>query len=312
MPFIVRREDGYQDRDRYTILTLFPPGKPWKPWKQQEQWNNKVLVTHGGNCGASYAPGTRRSTTTPARSRRSPASTTATSTALGQGFAVLSTALANTGHNCNVAMEAESLMMAKERLVEQYGEHPLHHRHRLLGRLDHPAHRRQRLPRHLPGPGHHLLLPRHADRRRAVRRLPPAAALLRGPVPLGAGRGLVADPDGRGRGPRSPTSTRSPPTRACSRRRSTPRTPAPAPEPVAGDDATRFDSETNPGGRALLGPRHDGQPARPRARVGVERAGAGGRARLRRHAVRQHRRAVRPRGAEHRRRSRPRSSSTST
>jgi hypothetical protein len=35
---------------------------------------------------------------------------------------VVSTALANTGHNCNVAMEAESLMMAKERLVERYGE----------------------------------------------------------------------------------------------------------------------------------------------------------------------------------------------
>ncbi len=35
---------------------------------------------------------------------------------------MISTALANTGHNCNVAMEAESLLMAKERLVERYGE----------------------------------------------------------------------------------------------------------------------------------------------------------------------------------------------
>ena len=42
-------------------------------------------------------------------------------TALGKGFAVISTALANTGHNCNVAMNAESVMMAKERLVERYG-----------------------------------------------------------------------------------------------------------------------------------------------------------------------------------------------
>ena len=41
--------------------------------------------------------------------------------ALGRGFAVISTALANTGHNCNVAHNAESLMMAKERLIEQYG-----------------------------------------------------------------------------------------------------------------------------------------------------------------------------------------------
>ncbi len=34
----------------------------------------------------------------------------------------MSTALANTGHNCNLAAEAESLIMAKERLVERYGD----------------------------------------------------------------------------------------------------------------------------------------------------------------------------------------------
>ena len=38
-------------------------------------------------------------------------------------------------------------MMAKERLVERYGDDPLHDRHRLLGRLDRAAHRRERLPR---------------------------------------------------------------------------------------------------------------------------------------------------------------------
>ena len=42
-------------------------------------------------------------------------------TALGSGFAVLSTALDNTGHNCSVALNAESVLMAKERLVERYG-----------------------------------------------------------------------------------------------------------------------------------------------------------------------------------------------
>src|SRR5205809_7248902 len=34
----------------------------------------------------------------------------------------MSTALDNAGHNSNIALEAESLMMAKGRLVEQYGE----------------------------------------------------------------------------------------------------------------------------------------------------------------------------------------------
>ncbi|MFA6300164.1 MAG: DUF6351 family protein, partial [Nocardioides sp.] len=122
VPFIVRREDGFQDRDRYTILTLFRPGKPWAPWKPQSQFNHKVLVTHGGNCGASYAPGNPPledySGTIPSET---PGLTQSYVTALGKGFAVISTALDNTGHNCNVAMQAESLVMAKERFVERYG-----------------------------------------------------------------------------------------------------------------------------------------------------------------------------------------------
>ncbi len=122
VPFIVRREDGYQDRDRYSILVLWQPGKKWTRFKPQKQWNQKVLVTHGGNCGASYTPGNPRLTdfsgTIPAGV---PGVTQSYITGLGRGFAVLATALNNTGHNCNVAMNAESVMMAKERLVEQYG-----------------------------------------------------------------------------------------------------------------------------------------------------------------------------------------------
>ena len=34
----------------------------------------------------------------------------------------MSTALNNAGHNCNLVTQAESMVMAKERLVEQYGE----------------------------------------------------------------------------------------------------------------------------------------------------------------------------------------------
>ena len=41
--------------------------------------------------------------------------------ALGRGFAVLSTALDNTGHNCNPVIEAESLVMAKEYIAKSYG-----------------------------------------------------------------------------------------------------------------------------------------------------------------------------------------------
>ncbi|MBF4163890.1 DUF6351 family protein [Nocardioides acrostichi] len=122
VPFIVRREDGFQDRDRYSILTLFTPGKRWRAWAPQPQWNHKLLVTHGGGCGASYTPGTPPLDDYSGTFSAADADTVQSYVhALGEGFAVLSTALDNTGHNCSVAMNAESVMMAKERLVEQYG-----------------------------------------------------------------------------------------------------------------------------------------------------------------------------------------------
>lgn len=121
VPFVVRREDGYQARDRYSILTLFTPGATWKPWKPQEQWNQKVLVTHGGNCGASYSPGSPKFADYSGTFGDFPMIEDSYVNALGSGFAVVSTALNNTGHNCNVVAEAESMMMAKERLVERYG-----------------------------------------------------------------------------------------------------------------------------------------------------------------------------------------------
>lgn len=122
LPFIVRQELGYQDRDQYKILTLFQPGQPWEPWTPQAQWNRKLVITHGGSCGVSYqtgdAPLDDYSGTIPGN----PAFEQSYIVALGLGFAVASTALDNTGHNCNLVTEAESLVMVKERLIEQYGE----------------------------------------------------------------------------------------------------------------------------------------------------------------------------------------------
>lgn len=33
VPFIIRTETGYQDRDQYKIAVLFDPSKPWEAWK---------------------------------------------------------------------------------------------------------------------------------------------------------------------------------------------------------------------------------------------------------------------------------------
>ncbi len=121
VPFVVRREDGFQARDRYSILTLFTPGEEWSATAPQDQWNHKVLVTHGGNCGASYSPGSPRFDDYSGTIPTGPGYEQSYLTALGRGFVVTATALNNTGHNCNVAVEAESMMMVKERIVEQYG-----------------------------------------------------------------------------------------------------------------------------------------------------------------------------------------------
>src|SRR4051794_35646300 len=118
VPFIIRVETGYQDRDQYQISILYDPSKPWAAWAPQAGWNHKLLITHGASCGIEHESGSAPSTT----GDTIPGVGSSPTTALGRGFAVMSTALDNSGHNCNVVTQAESLIMAKERLVEEYGE----------------------------------------------------------------------------------------------------------------------------------------------------------------------------------------------
>jgi hypothetical protein len=117
VPFIVRTETGYEDRDQYQITTLYQPGQPWQPWAAQKQWNHKLLITHGASCGIDHQSGSAPSTTGDTEGLGG-----SPTTALGLGFAVMSTALDNAGHNCSLLTEAESLIMAKEHLIETYGE----------------------------------------------------------------------------------------------------------------------------------------------------------------------------------------------
>ena len=110
VPFIVRIEKGYQDRDQYKVATLFEPGEPWKPWDQQAGWNGKLVLTHGYGCGVSYGAGSAPAVDDDLGKA-----------ALARGFAVGSTALDNNSHNCNIAVQAESLVMLKEHIVETRG-----------------------------------------------------------------------------------------------------------------------------------------------------------------------------------------------
>ena len=124
VPFIVRVETGVQNRDRYQIMTLYRPGQPWTATAPQDQWNGKLLIHHGGNVGVSFAmgepPNGDIAGTAPDGAELLLGDSI--SVALGRGFMTLSTAQANLGHNVNLVTAAESLMMAKERIVEQYGE----------------------------------------------------------------------------------------------------------------------------------------------------------------------------------------------
>jgi hypothetical protein len=108
VPFIVRKETGYLDRDQYSIAALWQPGKAWTAVHPQPQFNRKLVLTHGASCDTTYGTGA-----TP---------DVMNATFLGHGFVVASHALDNAGHNCNLATEAEALIMTKERVVKQYGD----------------------------------------------------------------------------------------------------------------------------------------------------------------------------------------------
>ena len=122
VPFVIRFETGYQDRDQYQIAVLFQPGKPWTAWAPQPQFVHKLLITHGASCGADHQSSTAPSTTSDtAGVPGGPGAGSSPLTALGLGYAVMSTALDNAGHNCDLVTEAESLVIAKQHLVDHYG-----------------------------------------------------------------------------------------------------------------------------------------------------------------------------------------------
>jgi hypothetical protein len=123
VPFIVREELGYEDRDEYRIEVLYQPGKPWSPWSPQPQWDHKLYIMHGFDCHDTYGvtppPWGDAGGTLPAGI---PGVMDSSVVALGMGLAVISTSLDNSAANCNPALQAESLLMGKEHLTDEYGQ----------------------------------------------------------------------------------------------------------------------------------------------------------------------------------------------
>jgi hypothetical protein len=107
VPFIVRLETGTLDRDEYRIAALFDPSKPSAPWATQEGLNHRLVIFHGFSCDTQYM--------------QAAAPDVMNETALGHGFVTISHALDNAGHNCSIATQAESLIMTKEKAIEEFG-----------------------------------------------------------------------------------------------------------------------------------------------------------------------------------------------
>jgi hypothetical protein len=107
VPFIIRLEQGYLDRDQYAIATLFDPEKPWTANEPQQQFNRRLVITHGFSCDTAYETGEAPNVLPPK--------------ILEGGFVVMAHALDHAGHNCNLLTQAESLVMTKEYVIDHYG-----------------------------------------------------------------------------------------------------------------------------------------------------------------------------------------------
>jgi hypothetical protein len=122
VPFIVREETGFQDRDEYRIEVLWQPGKPWAPWSPQKQWNHRVLIMHGFDCITAFEPTDPPFADAGGLLPSNVAIEDSSEAGLGLGFVVMSTALDNSEVDCNPALQAESLVMEKEHMTETLGQ----------------------------------------------------------------------------------------------------------------------------------------------------------------------------------------------
>ena len=110
-PFIIRIETGVQDRDYYNVAVLFDPAKPWSPWSPQAAWNGKVRFHHGFGLGVGFSQ----------NNAIAASNLLSNSYPLGKGYLVADTALNVNTHNANLVVQAESMIMLKEHIVETYG-----------------------------------------------------------------------------------------------------------------------------------------------------------------------------------------------
>src|SRR5882762_2716408 len=111
VPYIVRVERGTLNRGIYDIAVLFNPNSatPWTALTPQLQWNGKVVYTFGASTGQP-------------RLQFRTEQNWADDAALSRGFMVADNSLTDSLYNSNRVLNAETLMMMKEHIVDTYGE----------------------------------------------------------------------------------------------------------------------------------------------------------------------------------------------
>ena len=120
VPYIVRVERGTINRGIFDIAVLFDPARDsptagWKPFAPQAGWNGKVLYTFGASTGQPR---------TQFRSEQNwpNAGVMPDDSALRLGFMVADNSMTDSLYNSNRPLNAETLMMMKEHIIDNYGE----------------------------------------------------------------------------------------------------------------------------------------------------------------------------------------------
>jgi hypothetical protein len=110
VPYIVRVERGTINRGIFDIAVLFDPTKPaWTASAPQPQWTGKVVYSYGASTGQP-------------RQQFRTEQNWADDTALSRGFMTVDSSLTDSLYNSNRVLEAETTMMMKEHIVDNYGE----------------------------------------------------------------------------------------------------------------------------------------------------------------------------------------------
>lgn len=107
VPYIVRIERGTMNRGIHEIAVLADPGRNWTAFDPQPQWNHKVVMHFGGGTSQQYRQGTPESVMN--------------NEALAAGFMVATSSMMVNGQHANFVTAAETTMMLKEHIIENYG-----------------------------------------------------------------------------------------------------------------------------------------------------------------------------------------------